>query len=160
MSLQLDSHVVRLHRRYVPHAIPASSDLEGVAARIGTDPVLAEIRVSAEGADRRLGYLLAAAGFVTTFSGHSFGTNVAEGFVQSVLSSVATLAAFLGFLFALRGITRRVDPPLVLEQTHAQRIIEGAPELAGKQAYAWLSSVCLVSAIVLVVVVNWLNAFS
>ena len=138
--------------------MPSVAVLDGATQELGAQAVIDEIRRNGEGTDRRLGYLLTAAGFITAFSGHTIGLNADEGAGQSILLSSATLAAFFAFLAALRGTTRRVDPPLVLDKADADLVRSGAHALASKNAYAWLSSRCLLIAVIFVALVNWLDS--
>jgi hypothetical protein len=161
MLSRLDPLVRRWHTRRRPHkAMPPSEELDTAIEALGARAVVEEVRRNGDGADRRLGFFLTAAGFITAFSGHAIGLDVDAGAAQSLLLSGATLAAFLSFLTALRGTTRRIDPPLVLGEPDLELAHREASVLAVKNAYASLSARCLLSAVICVALVNWLDSLS
>ena len=102
-----------------------------------------------EATDRRLGYLLAAGTFVVAFGGGTLGPHGSENSVQSIVVGWAGILGAGAVLFALRGITRRVDVWLLVREPAVDDVERAFAALECKAGYGWLTSRLLLGAVAL-----------
>lgn len=111
-----------------------------------------------EALDRMLGYQLTASAFIVAIGGFSVGTSGSEISIQAMMTAFAGALGTLGFLFSLRGTTRRIDRgDQLIREIDEPSLEHQLAMLHRKNAWAWLGGMVLYPAVILLGVASILN---
>ncbi len=130
------------------HTTAATEAVLAHAGCVGIDTVHDRLVRAGERTDRRLASYLTGGAFVVALGGFSVARPGNDYAIQGYLAGVAGLLGAAAFLFALRGTTR-VGATLLTHEADAQDLTNSLAALRVKEAWGWLASRLLFTAVVL-----------